>query len=292
MKKLSFLIPALAAGLIALPAAAQEAEAVDTVAIESEGLVIRKVGVHEAEGQAIDNYNFTDCSGDDSYSSSTRPPKRWKWHGGHWAGVGIYYNGLVKNLGSLSLPDGAGYLRQTPKSIGVNVNFADLVIVSNRHFGLITGLGLEMNNFRFDKNISLTQDPSGYIVPDLKYDEAGIDLKKSKLTTVYLNIPLLAEFQFGRSKNGRRAPGFVNFGVIGGVRLQGHTKVKYRDAEGDMHTKKQHNGLNLRNFHYGVECNVGYKWVALSARYYPQSIFVSDEGPNVQQVNIGLSFMF
>lgn len=292
MKKLSFIIPALTLGLTALPTAAQEMELADTVAVETEELVIRKVGGVTDQQQGSYDFTANSSETDFSYSDASRPPKRWKWRGGHWAGVGIYYNGLVQNLGSLSLPDGAGYLRQTPRSIGVNVNFADLTLVSNRHFGLITGLGLEMNNFRFDENVALTRDETGYIIPDYSYDAEGIDLRKSKLTTVYLNIPLLVEFQFGRSKGGRKCPGFVNFGVIGGVRLQGHTKVKYRDADGDMHTKKQHGRLNLRNFHYGVEFNVGYKYVALSARYYPHSIFASDEGPNVQQVNIGLSLMF
>lgn len=283
----------LSLGLCAQPAAAQETAAADTVISGTDTIIVRNVGFTADKPDR--NFNFWShpaAERDASYSSSGQTPKRWKWHGGHWAGVGIYYNGLVKNLGNLSLPDGAGYLQQTPKSIGVNVNLIDLVIVSNRHFGLITGLGLEMNNFRFDKNISLTQDRNGYIVPDYSYDEAGTELQKSKLTTVYLNIPLLAEFQFGRSKSGRRAPGFINFGVIGGVRLQGHTKVKYHDDDGNTHTRKQHSGLNLRNFHYGVACNIGYKWVALSAQYYPHSIFVPDEGPNVQQVNIGLSFMF
>lgn len=280
----------------ALSAAAQESgnTAGDTTTVELEKYVVRTVGFSEKEGRQGDWTGNGGCLTDDadSYSSSSRPPKRWKWRGGHWAGVGIYYSGLVENLGHLGLPGGADYLRQTPASVGVNVHFADLTLVSNRHFGLITGIGLEINNFRFDRNVSLTQDGSGCIVPDYSYDEAGLELKKSKLTTVYLNLPLLVEFQFGRIRSGNKCPGFVNFGLIGGVRLQGHTKVKYRDANGDMQTRKQHKGLNLRNFHYGVECNIGYKWVALSARYYPQSIFVSDKGPNVQQVNIGLSLMF
>ena len=291
MKRTSFVIPSLALTLATvLPATAQVTETgtTATVVTENDTIVVRKVGFPTETGR---NPAYANNS-PETYNRSSRLPKRWKWHGGHWAGVGIYYNGLVRNLGSLGLPAGAEYMRQTPKSIGVNVNFADLTLVSNRHFGLITGLGLEINNFRFDRNISLAQDAGGYIVPDYSYEQAGFDVRKSKLTTVYLNIPLLVEFQFGRSREGRRCPGFVNFGMVGGLRLQGHTKIKYRDTDGDMHTKKQHNGLNLRNFHYGVECNIGYKWVALSARYYPQSIFVSGEGPNVQQVNIGLSLMF
>lgn len=223
-----------------------------------------------------------------------RVPKRWKWHGGHWMGIGVYYNGLVQSLGRLRLPEGAGYLRQTPASIGVNINFVDLSLVSDRHFGLITGLGLAVNNFRFEDNMTLTRNEAGYIVPDYRFDAAGIELEKSKLTTVYLQVPLLAEFQFGRSGTTSRSPGFVNFGLVGGVRLQGHTKVKYREQgeNGGRYTLKQYSGLNLRNFRYGVECNVGYRWVALSARYYPQSLFVKDRGPEVQQVDIGLSLLF
>lgn len=275
--------------LLLQPVAAQEIDSTERVVCGEDTIIVRNVGTQTvAEGAAPYGKIGRDIDAPPSFGQM---PKRWKWYGGHWSGIGIYYNGLVRNLGHLSLPDGADYLRQSPKSIGVNVNLVDLTIVSNRHFGLITGLGLEINNFRFDRDITLGLDENGRIVPDNRYDRPGVEVKKSKLTTTYLNLPLLAEFQFGRSKTGKRAPGFINFGVVGGLRLQGHTKVKYRDEAGHTHTEKQHSGLNLRNFHYGVECNVGYRWVAVSARYYPQSIFVDGKGPNVQQVNIGLSFL-
>lgn len=275
--------------LLLRPATAQEIDSTERVVCGEDTIVVRNVGNHMVVTDASAYGKAGRGIEADTYAG--RIPKRWKWYGGHWSGVGIYYNGLVRNLGNLSLPDGADYLRQSPKSIGVNVNLIDLTIVSNRHFGLITGLGFEINNFRFDRDIALTLDENGHTAPDYRYDRPGVDFKKSKLTTMYLNLPLLAEFQFGRGKAGKRAPGFINFGVVGGVRLQGHTKVKYRDEAGHTHTEKQHSGLNLRNFHYGVECNVGYRWVAVSARYYPQSIFVDGKGPNVQQVNIGLSFL-
>lgn len=259
----------------------------DTVV--SDDYEVRKVGF--PQDNSTDNNEDIVKLLKKSFSLHAQPPKRWKWHGGHWAGIGIYYSGLVRDIGHLSLPEGAEYMRQTPASIGVNINFADLTLVSNRHFGLITGLGLEINNFRFDDNVGLRNE-NGYILPDYSYDMAGIELKKSKLTTMYLNIPLLVEFQFGRSKGGKKCPAFVNFGLVGGLRLHSHTKVQYRDANGNKQTEKQYGNLNLRNLHYGVECNVGYKWIALSARYYPQSIFTETGGPEVQQVNIGLSLMF
>lgn len=271
---------------VMLPEVVEEVGDADTVA--GDEYIVRKVGF--PQDNSTDNNDIVKLL-QESFSSHAQPPKRWKWHGGHWAGIGIYYSGLVRDIGHLSLPEGAEYMRQTPASIGVNINFADLTLVSNRHFGLITGLGLEINNFRFDDNVGLRNE-NGYILPDYSYDMAGIELKKSKLTTMYLNIPLLVEFQFGRSKGGKKCPAFVNFGLVGGLRLHSHTKVQYRDANGNKQTEKQYGNLNLRNFHYGVECNVGYKWIALSARYYPQSIFTETGGPEVQQVNIGLSLMF
>lgn len=231
-------------------------------------LAVRRIGA------SFDNNNGS--------PKSTSIPKRWKWGQGHYAGVGIFYSGLVQNLGNLSLGSDASFMRQTPKSFGVNINLVDFTILSNRHFGLITGLGFEINNFRFDQNMTLAQSADGQIAPRYFTD---IELSKSKLTTTYLNIPLLAEFQFGRAKKGTgKMRGFVNFGVTAGIRLDGHTK--YKSAATGI--QKQHGGLNLRNFHYGFEVNAGYSHYGIFARYYPQSIFINDGGPQVQQVNIGI----
>lgn len=218
--------------------------------------------------------------------------KRWRWASGHWMGVSIFYSGLVQNLGHLSMPQGAEILKLSPKSIGVDLNFIDAVIVSKGCFGLVTGLGLEINNFRFDNNVGLTTDENGVVIPNLSYTEQGIYLTKSKLNTVYLNMPLLFEFQFGRPSYRRTNNNiFINFGVIGGLRIHSHTKVKSNDDRMNG-TFKEHGGLNLRNFHYGFIVNVGYGNFALSAKYYPHSIFTNGGGPNLQQVNIGLSILF
>lgn len=258
--------------------------AADTLEISSQDeLIVRRVGFNDDN-----NYEYTEWS-DYSGNSSSKSywPHRWKWHGGHWSGFRISYAGLVKNLGKMTLPDNAKYMRQTAKSIGVDINFVDFTIVSNRHFGLITGLGLEINNFRFSKNIGLVNE-NGYVMPDYSYDQSNILLDKSKLTTLYLNIPLLAEFQFGRSY---KKKGFVSFGVVGGLRVGSHTKVKAKTKEFSG-THKQNSDLNLRNFHYGFEVNAGYRHISVFAKYYPHSIFTANGGPKVQQVNLGLGLTF
>lgn len=119
------------------------------------------------------------------------------WNDGHWAGIGIHYSGLITNLGKLKLPDHLQCLSQSAKSIGVTLNPVDLTLLKSRRFGLITGLGFEFNNFRFENNIALKYE-HGVTVPDFQYEEQRIRLQKSKLFTCYLNVPLLVEFQMGR----------------------------------------------------------------------------------------------
>ena len=98
---------------------------------------------------AIDD--FSKKSG--SKKSSHR--NRFVWNDGHWAGIGVHYSGLITNLGNLNLPADAQFLTQSAKSIGVSINPVDYTLVKYRRFGLITGLGVEFNNFRFDDNVAL-----------------------------------------------------------------------------------------------------------------------------------------
>jgi len=221
-------------------------------------------------------------------SKNTRHRKDYKktkpwWEDGHWTGMSLTYNGLITSLDDLSLPEEGEFLGQSPKSIGVSLQFGYSFWFSRRT-GFVTGLGFEFNNFRFSDNIGLTR-VDGVTVPDHSYEDRGIRLEKSKLNTSYLNIPLLFEVQIGR-----RHKWFINGGVIGGVLLGSHTKIKARDAQ--LKGKyKNHGNLGIRNFHYGFTVNAGFNNVAFTATYYPSSIFRSGEGPQVQQANIGLVFL-
>lgn len=98
--------------------------------------------------------------------------RRVLWRDGRWAGVGIHYNGLVTNLGNFSLPDDAKYLSQSSKSIGVTINPIDFILLGNRKIHLMTGLGFELNNFRFDQDIALKYE-KGVTVPTTNTSNRG-----------------------------------------------------------------------------------------------------------------------
>lgn len=202
---------------------------------------------------------------------------------GHWAGIGIGYNGLVSGSGSLTLPDDAKYMSLKSKSVTVMVNLFDFAIVSQGSWALISGLGFEFNNFQFENNIGLSTN-LGYVLPDYSYAASGIKLEKSKLVTSYINVPLLMEFRLGRPDQG-----FINFGFIGGWRMHSHTKVK-GDLPGDDKVKKR-NSQYIKNFHWGATGSLGYGRTGLYITYYPQSIFKEGRGPHVEQVNIGVTFL-
>lgn len=210
-------------------------------------------------------------------------PRAWNWDEGHWQGIGINYSSLIGGIGSMHTPVDAPWMSQSIKSIGVDINLIDVVLVSSGCFGIISGIGLEINNFRFDQNVGITRDENGYTVPDWSYRDQGVALSKSKLTTTYLQIPLLFEFKFSKRNNG-----WANIGVVGGFLLVGHTKVK----SSEYGIQKQYSGLNLNQFHYGFEAAIGYSIFALRAKYYPQSIFKPEYGPHVEQFNIGLAIAF
>lgn len=210
--------------------------------------------------------------------------KTWGWSSGKYMGVNIMYCGLLQNLGTMQLPSEASAMNLGLKSVGVDINFIDAVLFSYYDFGIVTGMGIESNNYRFTNNISLGYDDQGNTVIDDSFTERGIHLTKSKLTTTYLNIPLLFQYNFGEARNGYA--GFVSVGAIVGIRLQSYTKT----VSPEFGKQKHFSDFNLNNLHVGFQAMVGYRNVALTAKYYPHSIFRTGAGPNVQQASIGIGF--
>jgi hypothetical protein len=80
------------------------------------------------------------------------------------------------------------------KSIAVNFNLWEVhgKILKNNIY-VTTGLGAEINNYRFDKNVKMLSDTT----PTQVVVESGKDYVKSKLVTGYLNAPLYLTFNSG-----------------------------------------------------------------------------------------------
>ncbi|PIY31968.1 MAG: hypothetical protein COZ08_07960, partial [Bacteroidetes bacterium CG_4_10_14_3_um_filter_42_6] len=114
---------------------------------------------------------------------------------GSWGGVDIGLNGYLTPDFNMDLAKADEYLDlQMEKSINVNLNLYEQNISLCRksdNLGLVTGLGLSWNNYRFNHPTYLSPDSSD--IQGFYMD--SISVRKTKLTSFYLTVPLFLEIQ-------------------------------------------------------------------------------------------------
>lgn len=221
---------------------------------------------------------------DDDYSS-----ERERGFRGHWAGFEMGVNAF-SNEDYSAYPGQNDFMElDLLKSTAVNLNFLqyDISLQKDRNtIGLVTGMGLEWNNYRFDKKITLTEAETGEIIPEALNPDWSI--KKSKLTSLYLTVPLLLEFQIPVGYKSRR----VNFsaGIVGGLRIASHTKIKYKN-NGNTHKDKDHDDFNLKALRYAGQVRLGYKSIKLFATYGLTELFEDGKGPELTPYTVGITLV-
>jgi len=216
---------------------------------------------------------------DHEYESWTGHPARFK---GHWAAVEMGVNSFAKVDYKGYTPDYFMDLNQN-KSFEVGFNFLRYSIglqKDKRNIGLVTGLGLTFNDYRFSNPYTI-EIVDGKVSSKL-IDETG--LSKSKLTTSYLTVPLMLEFQI--PVNGHDKKFYFSGGVIGGLKVGSHTKVKI-----DGHKSKDRGDFNINPFRYGATARFGYKGINLFGTYYFSTFFKDSRGPEMYPFTIGIGLM-
>jgi hypothetical protein len=123
-----------------------------------------------------------------------------------------------------------------------------------------------------------------YNVPR-NFNGKTIDVKKSKLSITYLDVPF--GFQYKASS---KVHGTIGFKV--GWSIDAHTKYKGSDlaGSGTEVDERSYKVRNIDNFHYGPFAVIGYKWIGASVFYQLSSVFDKDLGPQIHPLSIGLVF--
>ncbi len=221
---------------------------------------------------------------DDFDESEGKERKSRKYFDGHWKGLEIGMNNYLTSDYSLALPAEAQFMElNTGKSWCVNLNLLQYDIgFGTDKVGLVTGMGLEFNNYRFDGDNSIIKDPVTREIVSLDYDAATF-IEKSKLTTTYLTVPLLLEFQIPVSGHKRI---HISGGVIGGLKIGSHTKIIYKE-DGSKQKDKINDDFNLSPLRYGVTARIGYRALKIFAIYNLTPMFESGQGPELYPVSIG-----
>lgn len=200
---------------------------------------------------------------------------------GHWSGFEFGVNGFMDKNQSMIMKDDLAYMDlKQARSWNVNINFLQYSLgFGTDKAGLVTGMGIEFNDYHFSSETTLKND-NGVTKVDSSF--VDFNVSKSKLSTTYFTVPLLLEFQIPAGHHRL----YVSGGIIGGVRLGSHTKVVYND--GGKEKKKNRDDFNLSTFRYGLTARVGYRGLRLFANYYPTSLFEKDKGPELYPFSIGL----
>ncbi len=201
---------------------------------------------------------------------------------GHWSAFEAGLNNYLTADNSLTLPEEIDYMNlHSSKSMNFNFNFSQMSVGFTRHFGIVTGLGFRWNNYRFDGNNNIQKGVDGII----EMLDPGDILKKSKLSTVYLSLPLLLELQIPADYHRLN----IAFGPIGAVKIFSSSKMIYED--GDKVTSDSDFSLNM--LRYGATARVGFENFHLYGTYYMTPLFKPGKSPGGVELfpfEVGIAF--
>jgi hypothetical protein len=210
---------------------------------------------------------------------------------GNWAGLEFGVNGYLSPGFSLDVPKEYNFLELNyAKSINFSLNFFQQSInLINNRFGLVTGMGVQWFNYKFyNKNTVLVPD-SGKIAG--YFDKTpGRSYVKSKLTSSYLVVPLIFEYQTNREHG--KSSFHISAGVVGGVRLASHTKQVFNFNGDGKNKPKVHDEFYLQPFKADLTARIGWGPINLFANYALTEMFRKDRGPELYPFTVGFVLPF
>ena len=164
---------------------------------------------------------------------------------------------------------------RTGKSVNVNIwVFMQRMNLIKHVVNLKYGLGLELNNYRFDdERIRFQKNPT-----QITIDPAYAGLEKNKFAADYVTVPLMLNINFTPGKE--RGFGFSG-GVSGGYLYSARQKIKRDDDK-----EKLRGNFDLRKWKlsYIGELNLGP--VKLYGSYASQSMW--ENGLDITPYNVGV----
>jgi Outer membrane protein beta-barrel domain len=150
---------------------------------------------------------------------------------------------------------------KTGKSVDVNIwlfmqRFSLIKNVVNFKYGL----GIELNNYRYEENIRYLINPTRVIMDTINY-------RKDKLAADYVTIPLMLNFNF--TPHRRRNP--YGFSVGASVGYKYSSRQKFKSAE--FGKEKTFNSFDLEPWKISYIAELELGWLKLYGSYAAKSMF-------------------
>ena len=207
---------------------------------------------------------------------------------GHWSGIYMGFNGFAHSDYSNYQEEDQGFLDAEllrSNSMEINVLQASIGFQHNRNnIGLVLGVGMEIQTYYLNQNTSIEQQFNRIEPIKLYFD----DNQKSKLSTTYLNLPLLVEFQIPVKQSGKRF--YFATGLIAKIRLNTHTKIKYRQDNQKLKLKTP-DDFYMNDFTYAGTIRIGYGGINLYATCDLYPLFVDRKGPVIYPFSVGMALI-
>lgn len=254
----------------------------DTTEIKVGKTRIVVIGEPKIEKIYMEKDSTGDYDADDKSSSASSKGKDDKKHEGELE-FSIGYNGLLEN-GSTSLsPANQGLNLINGKSTNVNLTYNHYFNIYRENVRLSVGLGLDWNNYRLaGDSTAIPNSPKFGFNKDSLVN--SIDFTKNKLLARYATLPIMLHFNSNEFKNGN------SIGVSGGVELGYLINGRVKQVSEAKGKTKVNDGFNLNELRYGFIGRVNYGSVGIYGKYYPQSAFNKNEGPDLNTFCVGLTF--
>jgi len=170
------------------------------------------------------------------------------------------------------------YSLRQGKSINVNIwpVLLDINLLRNRSqkISLYTGAGLQIYNFRFNKDISHLNNSSPMVIDD------SVNFSKNKLAFAYLSVPLMVNF---KTKVSSKLWVTYGLGVIGSYCFDSWTK-QISDERGKQ---KNHDQFNFQKFNLNLSGEIGLKgYIRLYGTYQVTNLYQNTMSQNPYAIGI------
>lgn len=210
---------------------------------------------------------------------------------GHWAGVDIGFNGYMNSDFSTSLPVNDMFMDLNQgKSVTFSINFLQYNIGLQRNrnnLGVVIGSGISWYNYRTDSPYFFQKNPDTNVTEGIPVPDE-YDVTKNKITSTFINFPLLLEWQLPASNDAHRF--FISAGPYAGFRLWGRTKMVYHEG-GSRNKEKSKKDINVNPFQYGVMVRMGYRFIKLYGSYNFSTFYSSNKGPELYPYTVGVTLL-
>lgn len=185
------------------------------------------------------------------------------------------------------IPSGVNYDVKPINSISFSYNkYAKTRIFAKGPLFLKYGIGLTSNNYKFSESVQLVETENE--IQFVKHE--GHDVKKSKLSTLFVDVPLMLQIDLSKDKT--EEGGFnIATGPYVGYMLKSKSKYVYSDANGNENKDKEKGDFYVNKIRYGLQGQMGVLGLNFIARYELTNLFEDQKGPEkLNAFNFGIIF--